>query len=199
VIKECLGNSITRRSSDFCESVDGGGTHAGIVIDESIDERRDSVLGGRRGDRAQCLGSYLPVRVGQSIKRYRRRAAATRRRYAAESAGTNFRTWVTGGMDQGLPGFARVAKQKGGRLRAYGRIIVGKQRFLGKRAGAREDRKRQPANRGVTVGKALPRAPNGGGAAQPVERFERLRSNVCVWIVERQKESSRRGFELEVS
>ena len=122
-----------------------------------------------------------------------------RRRYAAESAGTNLRTRVTSGTDQRGPGFAVMAEEKGSRLRAHGRIVVDKQRPLGKRARVCEDSERRSANRGVTVGKALPCGPDGGGAAQAVERFERLRSDVRVSIVERQKQSSRRGFELEVS
>ena len=99
MIKEGLGNSVTRRRSDFCESVDGGGTDAGIVVGESIDERRDGVLRRRGGDRAQCLCSYLRVRIGKSFERYRLGASDVRRRYATESAGTNFRAWVTSGAD----------------------------------------------------------------------------------------------------
>jgi hypothetical protein len=199
VIKQCLRNSITRRSPNFRESVDRGGTHAGIVICESIDERRNSVLRSRGGDRAQCLRSNLRVRIGESFQGYRVGASNTRRRDAAKSADTNLRARVTGGADQGLPGFAVVGEEKGSSLRAYGRIIVGKQRPLGRRAGVCEDTECRLANRGVTVGNALPRSPDGGGAAQTVERFKRLGSDVRISILERRKESTLCGFELEVS
>src|ERR1043166_3538642 len=84
-------------------------------------------------------------------------------------------------------------------LRAYGRIIVCEQRPVGKSAVVCKESECCPAHGGVCVGKALARSPDGGGVAQAVERGERLNSDVCVLILERQNEGDLSGFGLEVS